>query len=172
MRVSVVIILPDGSLLRLSDWTRSICRLYTNPRAAATKKVWFPPLKRDTLLFSVYLAGRWYTPAPRCSPSTPWSWGWTRTPGSSGWTRRSWHGPHVPPGHGPTCPSLRRHAAPPSHYECCHASPRGIVFWLVSNQISEAGPGQAIDNCTGKDSQMLHNNRLWLTLNLRKLLWS
>ena len=51
MRVSVVIILPDGSLLRLSDWTRSICRLYTNPRAAATKKVWFPPLKRDTLLF-------------------------------------------------------------------------------------------------------------------------
>lgn len=49
MRLSVVIILPDGSLLRLPEQTRSICRLYTNPRAAATKKVWFPPLKRDTL---------------------------------------------------------------------------------------------------------------------------
>ena len=59
MRVSVVTIPPDGSLLRLPEETPSICRLYWSPRAAATKKVWFPPLKRDTLLFlcSTLLAG-------------------------------------------------------------------------------------------------------------------
>ena len=94
--------------------------------------------------FSVYLAGRWCTRAPRCSPSTPWSSGWTRTPGSSGWTRRNWHETRVQ-GHDPTCPSLRRHAAPPSHSLYGHSPPpRGIVFWLVSNQMSVSGPGLAV----------------------------
>ena len=158
-RVSVVIILPDGSLLRLPEETSSICRLYTNPRAAATKKVWFPPLKRDTLLFCVLctlLAGD----TLQLHAVVPVLHGVQAGLGHLG--PGAGHGGadmrHVPRVMVPRVP-VSRDTRPLHLTLCCHAPPRGIVYWLVSNQK----PGLArrlVIICTGKDSQMLHN-RPW-----------
>ena len=43
---------------------------------------------------------------------------------------------------------------------CCHAPPRGIVYWLVSNLKPGLAMRLLLIICTGKDSQMLHN-RPW-----------
>ena len=127
------------------------------PLLTTPQKGWFLPSKRETL---VYLAVRWYTRAPRCSPSTPWSWGWTLTPGSWGWP-----GTRVR-GHGPTCPSQRRHAASPSHSATSRAS-TGHSF-LISQQMSEARTeGCLINDLHWKG--FTNVTQQIMTLNLRKL---